>query len=266
MDKIQDAIAKARATRAQQPGATGSSAASKGNALWQALPSHTPSQRRLARNRIVAVETSRRATDFDVIRTRLLQQMQANNWKRVAITSPTAGCGKSTMVMNIAFSLARMEEHRTIVAEVDMRRPSLAKSLGLPNHHRFADVLAGHSPFEEHAARIGDNLVFTTNDGPVHASAELLQSARTGQTLDEIERLYAPTVMLFDTPPMMTGDDTMAFLSRVDCVLIIAAAEQSSIKQIDNCERDIASQTNVMGVILNKCRYIDPDKAYGYYG
>ena len=64
---------------------------------------------------------------------------------------------------------------------------------------------------------------------------------------------------------MLTGDDTMAFLARVDCVLLLAAAEQTSIKQIDKCERDIASQTNVMGVILNKCRYMDRDNAYDYY-
>jgi hypothetical protein len=25
------------------------------------------------------------------------------------------------------------------------------------------------------------------------------------------------------------------------------------------CERDLASQTNVMGVLLNKCRYLDKE-------
>jgi Mrp family chromosome partitioning ATPase len=262
MDKIQDAIAKARATRASRMGTV---TAAPSNTLWQDLPNHTPSLRRLARNRIVAGESNRRAMDFDVIRTRMLQQMQANNWTRVAVTSPTAACGKSTMVMNLAFSLARLSEHRTIVAEMDMRKPSLAKSLGLPGENRFGDVLAGRGRFEDHATRIGENLIFATNAAPVPASAELLQSARTAQTLDEIVGQYAPSVMLFDMPPMMTGDDTMAFLNRVDAVLLIAAAEQSTIKQIDACERDIASQTNVMGVILNKCRYTDPDNAYGYY-
>jgi protein-tyrosine kinase len=268
MDKIQDAIAKARATRAGNMGhgmPHGIAPSPHNNALWTDLPAHAPSMRRLARNRVVAADAGRRAMDFDVIRTRLLQQMQANNWKRVAITSPTASCGKSTMVMNLAFSLARLGDHRTIVAEMDLRKPSLAKSLGLPGENRFADVLAGRGRFEENAARIGENLIFATNNAPVPASAELLQSAGTAQTLDEISSQYDPTVMIFDMPPMMTGDDTMAFLNRVDCVLLVAAAEQSTIKQIDVCERDIASQTNVMGVILNKCRYTDPDNAYGYY-
>lgn len=261
MDKIQDAIAKARATR----GLPRSLQIGHSNPLWTDLPEHVPSKRQLVQNRIVASESGRGATDFDVIRTRLLQQMALNNWKRIAITSPTAGCGKSTMVMNLAFSLSRLTEQRTLVAEMDMRKPSLATSLGIKNEHRFAEVLAGRAAFEDHAVRIGDNLIFATNDTPVPAAAELLQSGRTAKALDQITNAYDPTVILFDMPPMMTGDDTMAFLGRVDAVLLIAAAETSTIKQIDACERDIASQTNVMGVILNKCRYTGNDNAYDTY-
>ncbi len=50
---------------------------------------------------------------------------------------------------------------------------------------------------------------------------------------------------------------------RMDCVLIIAAAEATSIKDIDRCERELAGQTNVLGVVLNKCRYME-NESYGY--
>ena len=59
-------------------------------------------------------------------------------------------------------------------------------------------------------------------------------------------------------------DDTIAFLPRVDCALLIAAAETTAVKEIDNCEREIAAQTNVMGIVLNKCRYMEADYGYGY--
>jgi len=182
-----------------------------------------------------------------------------------AITSPTAACGKSTMVMNLGFSLSRHHDHKTMVLEMDLRKPSLSRAMQIPGEHQFSRVLEGRAPFEEHAARIRDNLIFATNVNAVTGSAELLQSQKTATVLDDLRARYAPDMMIFDMPPMLTGDDTMAFLSRVDCVLLLAAAEQSSIKQIDKCERDIASQTNVMGVILNKCRYMDRDNAYDYY-
>lgn len=262
MSTLQDAIAKARATRASQ---SATPRAPTGQGLWQALPLFKPSIRRLRRNRIVAADGGRPAMDFDVIRTRMMQEMQANGWRRVAITSPTASCGKSTMVMNLAFSLARHRDHRTMVIEMDMRKPALANAMQIPQEHQVSRVFEGREPFEDHAVRVGDNLIFATNRNAVAGSAELLQSAGTAKALDDLSARYAPDMMIFDMPPMLTGDDTMAFLARVDCVLLLAAAEQSSIKQIDKCERDIASQTNVMGVILNKCRFMDRDNAYDYY-
>ncbi|MEL6210616.1 MAG: chromosome partitioning protein, partial [Pseudomonadota bacterium] len=71
-----------------------------------------------------------------------------------------------------------------------------------------------------------------------------------------------PTVMLFDLPPLLVNDDAMAFLGHVDCALIVAAAEKTTVKEIDRCERDVASQTFVLGVILNRCRYMERSDSY----
>ena len=72
--------------------------------------------------------------------------------------------------------------------------------------------------------------------------------------------------MLFDMPPMLEADDIMAFARHLDCVLLVAGAEKTTIKQLDMCETELASQTNVMGVVLNKCHYIGSEYGYGYYG
>jgi hypothetical protein len=63
---------------------------------------------------------------------------------------------------------------------------------------------------------------------------------------------------------MLAGDDAIGFLHNVDCALLVAAAGSTTIAQVDACERDIAAHTNVLGVTLNKCRYLDKDQAYGY--
>ena len=72
-----------------------------------------------------------------------------------------------------------------------------------------------------------------------------------------------PDTVIYDLPPMLTCDDVMAFLPNVDCVLLIAGAEISTVDEIDRCEHDLAQQTNVLGVVLNKCRYVGEE--YGYY-
>lgn len=72
----------------------------------------------------------------------------------------------------------------------------------------------------------------------------------------------APDVVIFDLPPMLANDDVAAFLPNVDCAILVVAAEQTTRAEVDLCERELSQKTNLLGVVLNKCRYA-PEK-YGY--
>lgn len=270
MEKIQAAIERARAERTEvspPPAAAGAAAVPAGVAeAWEALPAFRADPARMAAHRIVAFQGGREAVTFDVMRTKVLQQMRANNWRRLAITSPTPGCGKSTITLNLGFSLARQPDIRTIVAELDLRRPSLATTLGITGGPSFAQMLEGRAEFAAVAQRFGHNLALATNQGAVRNPAELLHGTGVPPALAAIEAQYQPDILLFDMPPMLVSDDAMAFVGQVDAVLLIAGAEATTIKEIDTCERELATQTNVMGVVLNKCRFMGPDYGYSYYG
>jgi len=236
-------------------------------AAWRALPTLRTTNRLALRNRLVALSGRSGAAEVDGIRTRLLQHLAAKGARRVAITSPGPGCGKSTVALNLGFSLGRQGDQRTLVADVDLRRPHMHKALGIRDKHSFATVLAGEAPLRDNALRHGANLAFAVNHAHARNPAELLQSRRAARALEEIEAAYAPTVMLFDLPPLLVNDDAMAFLGKMDCALIVAAAERTTIKEIDRCEREVASQTSVLGIILNQCRYMEKADGYAdYYG
>lgn len=276
MERIQSAIAKARAERAAaMPVASDPKAETVVDAVvpdekqitdaWAGLLPLQANRDLLTKNRLVAFNGGPDSVIFDVMRTRLIQQIRANGWRRVAITSPTPGCGKSTVALNLAFSLARQRDLRTVLAEVDLRRPALAKLLGIRVAHSFADMLAERATMAEAALRHESGLALIANEGPVRNSAELLQARQVPAVLNAIEADYAPDVMLFDMPPVLVSDDTMAFMGQVDAVLIVAAADQTTTREVDLCERELASLTNVMGVVLNKCRFMGPEYGYGYY-
>ncbi|MFV0493397.1 MAG: CpsD/CapB family tyrosine-protein kinase [Pseudorhodobacter sp.] len=274
MEKIQEAIAKARASRG-----SGSTTVSGKAALaadhhpqnqpireaWAALQRIEPDPAHLQKQRVITAKGGHESAAFDALRTKTLQVMRANNWRRLAITSPTPRCGKSTTILNLAFSLARQSELRTIVTDLDLRSPSLSRLLGTPPGRSFVDLYEERAAFEDQGMRYHDNLAFSLSSGPVRNPAELLSGEGIEGTLVDIERRYEPDLMLFDTPPILACDDMMAFAGHVDCVLLVAAAEQTTIKEIDNCERELARQTNVMGVVLNKCRYMGREYGYSYY-
>ena len=280
MEKIQSAIDKARAARtavtsaapsgapagAQADSASPQPAVSDPAAAWAALQPYTPDLPRLLAQRVVALGGGKAVVPFDMMRTKVIQQMRANGWRRLAITSPTAFCGKSTIALNLAFSLARQTELRTVLGELDLRRPTLAKMLGTRSRAGFARVLEGRADFADVALRYSDGLALALNDVPVRNPAELLHGSTVSTTLAAIDAHYVPDLMIFDMPPMLVSDDVMAFMGHVDAVLLIAAAETTTIKEIDACERELAAQTNVMGVVLNKCHYMGQEYGYSYYG
>ncbi len=300
MEKIQSAIAKARAERAatrlaeSSGGAPAASVAvpTPGPVLqhqtrvasrilttypdeaiaaaltsrWQTIPTFSPSPALMARGHVVTFTGGPESVHFDVMRTRLLQLMRANGWRRVAITSPGPACGKSTLALNLAFSLGRQPNLRTLLLEMDLRRPALARMLGLRNQNHFARVLEGIERLPENAVRYGENLGIATHSSAARRPAELLHSPATAAALDAIEAEYDPAVIICDLPPLFASDDAMAVMGHMDAAIIMAAAESTTVKEIDRCEREIAAQTNVVGVILNKCRYMENDFGYDYGG
>ena len=272
MDHIRAAINKARLERNAklQADANGdglptdrdgtSGAASAGG--WNALPVFDVNPRRLRRHRIVTQQANQMAVPFDVMRTNLLHEMRKNNWRRVAITSPGAGCGKSTICLNLAFSLARQSDLRVMVIELDLRRPSFVRMLQLKGVD-FSKVLSGEDPPEKHIRRYGNSLAVGASEATPN-SAELLHGMAAAHRIDEIEALYEPDLILFDMPPMLLVDDTMAFIDQVDAALLVGAAESSTTKELNRCKVDLESRTNLIGVVLNKCRYLDPTEGYSY--
>ncbi len=271
MERLQAALEKARASRgtpSSRP-APAAGAARRREApapqAWDALDLVELSPQRLKRNRIISITGGGDAAGFDLLRTKMLQQMRTHRWKRIAVTSPGGGCGKTTIASNLAASLTRQKEVSVIVFDLDLRRPSMAKMLGIAGQRSCWEVLSEEVTFEEQAVRISENVALSLNQRPARDPAELLSSSRTAEVLDEIEATYRPDVMLFDMPPMLVSDDNLAFMRNVHAAMLVAGAESTTTGQVDVCERDLAEQTNVMGVVLNKCRYMDSDQSYEYY-
>jgi Mrp family chromosome partitioning ATPase len=182
----------------------------------------------------------------------LLQALHDNRWSRVAITSPTKGCGKTMVSCNLAFSLARQPETRCMLIDLDLRMPQLALRLGQSEGPAIEPYLLGEVPPSDYFRRVGANLAIGLNTGRVWNAAELVQSSRVAATLAASLELLRPNVVIFDTPPMLTSDDVLAFLPNVDGVLLVAGGGETTAREIEECERLMAEHTNFLGVVLNK--------------
>jgi len=233
------------------------------NPVWDALEVFRPQLDLMDRNRIVTFDQKDDAhVPFDMMRTRVLASCRQNNWTTIGITSPTAGCGKTVTAINLAFSFARQKDNKTVLMDVDLRRPRVGENLGIATNHSMGQFLSGGEAVEDHFLVYGDTLALGSNKRRSLHSAEILQDAKATDAMDVLRNTLQPDIVLVDLPPMMATDDVMAFLPNLDAVLIIVAAGTSHMREVDECERELSERTNVMGVVLNKCQYI-PD-SYGY--
>lgn len=225
--------------------------------VWSGLDEYSPSLKvRVAHGIVAGDKFNTSSAAFDLVRTKLMQTLKQNNWTSVAITSPTSQCGKSFVALNLAFSLANLEDTRTVLMDMDLRKPSLAKMLEMNAPPSMETFLRGEAGVSDTLRRCDKNLAIGANDWPSRFSSEILQNSTTANTLQRMALEMGPDVILYDMTSMLSRDDVLAFLPNVDCVLIVAAAEQSTFSEIDVCERQLSERSNVVGVVLNKCRYI----------
>jgi Mrp family chromosome partitioning ATPase len=226
------------------------------DAIWTDLPAAGLDREHLAANRIVTAGRSDPAHGaFDLMRTRMLHEMRRNGWTSVAITSPTRGAGKTVVALNLAFSLANCEDCRTVLLDLDLRCPGVADHLGVDNAPALEGFLQGRLEVEKAFRRYRPNLAIAANGQPVRLSAELLQSARAASAFRDLRRKLVPDVVICDLPPVLGNDDVVAFLPNTDATILVVEAGQNTAEEVDACERELSHHTNILGIVLNKCRF-----------
>ncbi|MCY1128072.1 CpsD/CapB family tyrosine-protein kinase [Frigidibacter sp. RF13] len=273
MEKLEAALAKAREARKASLGddiaaplapRQSEPRAAQGGADWSALPELSITTEQARSGRLGSLLGGKDATPYDMLRSRTIRLMKDAGWKRLAVTSPNAACGKTTVSLNLALSLARQRDLRVMLIDLDLRRPALHKLIGYQPARSFHEVLEEKANVVEACVRVGTNLIIATNATPSRHPAEVLHSDRSREVLKAIEAAWQPDIMIFDMSPMLASDDNVGFLGNVDCSLLVVAAESTTLPNIDVCEKELAQLTNVLGVVLNKCRYEDPSAGYGY--
>ena len=110
--------------------------------MCASMPAH------LERSRVVAHgASSEHGRYYDMLRTQVLQEMDKKSWQFLAVTSPTAGCGKSVTACNLAMSIARLPERSVLLVDLDLRKPMVANYLGIESNGGVLSVLEGRATF-----------------------------------------------------------------------------------------------------------------------
>ncbi len=201
-------------------------------------------------------------SSFDMLRTRLSRMLAEQGWNRIAVASPTRGCGATFSAVNLALSFARLPSNRAVLMDLNQRRPSAAKMLGVRGHGDMRGFLAGLAPVQDHIVRLGDRLAAGFTQTPDPEAATLLHGDHAAVALGAMMDQLTPDILICDLPPVLECDDLLAILPQVDGVLLVADGYQTRPEHIDACERQLSGQTRVLGVALNQALRAGPAPAF----
>jgi protein-tyrosine kinase len=207
-----------------------------------------------------------RARSFDMLRTQVLQSMDANGWQFLAVTSPTAGCGKTVTACNLALSIARLPERSVLLVDLDMRKPKVVNCLGIKRDFGLLSVLQGRQNLSEAIIQVGierEQLLVLPGEG-TNASSEWMASPTMATLLQTLKREFRSRIIILDLPPILAGDDVLSILPHLQSVLLIAEAGSSSVAEIKECAKHLKG-TPVVRVVVNKITEREPTSPYHEY-
>ena len=226
--------------------------------IWDALPSLPPGPNAQIAPQADPISGAPVASSFDALRTTLLRELRSNGWNRKADEAPTAGCGASFTAANLAASLARVPGSRTVLLDLNLHRPTLARHFDTPARGDMRGFLAGTVRLGDQLQALSDTLALGLAHRPDAHGAARLQSDCCAIVVNDLVDRLCPDLLICDVPPMLENEDLAGFLPQVDGVLLVADAMKTRPDHITECENRLKGQTRVLGVVLNQARRAGP--------
>lgn len=208
------------------------------------------------------IETSD-AEAYRILRTNMEFNRKTPDAKSITLLSGGPGEGKSTTILNLAYTCAK-GGYKVLVVDADVRRPSQHTLLGINNSKGLVNYLQGNMTLEQITQpTVIENLSFVPSGILPAEAVGILNSQRLADLVLKTKREY--DLVFFDSPPILGVSDGSVLASEVDiCIMVIEHRRfpRSMVQRVKQAILSVGG--NPLGVVLNK---VDTkhDQSYQYY-
>jgi capsular exopolysaccharide synthesis family protein len=200
---------------------------------------------------------------FRIIRTRIEFLVKRKTDITIMVTSSESGDGKTYFCINLACIYA-MASQKTLLIDMDIRKPSVFSRLGCSNALGLSNYLAGQCDLDEIIVRPeGAEFDFITAGTVPPNAGELIRSANLASMMTELRRRYSFIVV--DTSPIGVVADAYSFAALSDVNLFVIRNEKTNKNFVRNLTTQLqADKVNEFYAILNDIN-IDSSSYSSYY-
>jgi capsular exopolysaccharide synthesis family protein len=202
---------------------------------------------------------------YRALRTALYFSTAAEQHRVIQITSPRTSDGKTTLLANVAVSMAQSGK-RVLLIDAEMRKPEMHRLFGISGSVGLASIIAKEIDIQDAVQETGITNLWLLPCGPIPPDpAELLSSPRFSELISVVREQY--DYVLIDTPPVLSVTDPCVVAARVDGVIMTLRIANNSRQDAQRATTILDTMgVNVLGVVVNavprgKREY---EYAYGY--
>ena len=196
----------------------------------------------------IAEEGSLGAEKFRFLAVRLRQLRQNRPLKKILITSTIPQEGKSTVAANLACTLARRNQHKTLLLEGDLRRPNIVNQFGVSKRPGLCEWLSGQTERINIYKLEGLGLWILPAGAAPQNSLELMQSGKLSLLVEQLEAWFDWIVI--DSPPVLPLADTSLWSRLADGVLLVTRKGTTEKRQLKRGLEAI-EKSKLLGALIN---------------
>ncbi|HUR66353.1 MAG TPA: polysaccharide biosynthesis tyrosine autokinase [Chitinophagaceae bacterium] len=203
------------------------------------------------------------AEQFRIIRSNLQYIAGTSEKTTILVTSSFSGEGKSFVSINVGAVMA-LAGKKTIILELDIRKPKVLSGLGMTKGPGITNFLIGKASLPELIRQVPDqDNLFVLGCGPVPPNpSELLLDSKINEMFSWLQSTY--DVVIIDTAPVGMVSDAQTLSKYANCTLYLVRQGHTFKKQvtlIDEFYRD--NKLPSISIIINDVKM---KPGYGYYG
>lgn len=192
------------------------------------------------------------AEEYRALRTSMLLLAEDKHSipKAVLITSSRPEEGKTTTVINMAFSLAQLGRP-VLIIDCDLRKPSTHKLLGVSNEKGLSTYLTSDVSITHIIQDLPIPNLSLISSGPVPFNpSELISSKKMNDLLETLAEHY--DFIVIDSPPIMNVADPVILSTLVDGVLLVVRDSKTPREIASYARYELTNVgANILGVVLN---------------
>ncbi|WP_295991417.1 XrtA-associated tyrosine autokinase [Rugamonas sp.] len=184
----------------------------------------------------------------------------------IMITSSLPGEGKTYCSINLAMSIAMELDHTVLLIDADVARPSVLRTLGLPQRAGLMDLLLDDTvDMADVLLRTNVPQLTILPAGTANARAtELLASHAMNAMVLEIASRYPDRIIIFDSPPLLLTSEAHVLASHMGQIVVVVEAEKTTQHALKESLRQLEGCSNI-NLIYNKSRRMHGVESYDYH-